>query len=79
MIVNPDKFQAIIVKKNAKIKDSYPLKINYQIINSENTVKLLGIETDNKLSFDKHISTLCKKASNQLKAIGRTQKYMGFK
>ena len=70
MIVNPDKFQAIIVKKNAKIKDSYPLKINDQIINSENSVKLLGIEID-KLSFDKHISTLCKKASNQLNAIGR--------
>ena len=79
MIVNPDIFQAIIVKKNAKIKDSYPLKINDQIINSENSVKRLGIKIDNKLSFDKHISTLCKKASNQLNAIGRIQKYMGFK
>ena len=79
MIVNPDSFQAIIVKKNAKIKDSYPLKINDQIVNSENSVKLLGIEIDNKLSFDKHISTLWKKASNQLNAIGRIQKYMGFK
>ena len=79
MIVNPDKFQTINVKKNAKIKDSYPLKINDQIINSENSVKLLGIEIDNWLSFDKHISTLCKKANNQLNAIGRTQKYMGFK
>ena len=78
MIVNPDKFQAIIFKKNAKIKDSYPLKINDQIINSENTVKLLGIEIDNKLSFHKHISTVCKKASNQLNAIGGIQKYMGF-
>ena len=78
MIANPDKFQAIIVKKNAKIKDSYPLKINDQIINSENSVKRLGIEIGNKLSFDKHISTLCRKASNQLNAIGRIQKYMGF-
>ena len=79
MIVNPDKSQAYIVKKNAKIKDSYPLEIHDQIINSESSVKLLGIEIDNKLSFDKHISTLCKKASNQLNAIGRIQKYMGFK
>ena len=44
-----------------------------------NSVKLLGIEVDNKLSFDKHISTLCKKASNQLNAIGRIQKYVSFK
>ena len=79
MIVNPDKFQAIIIKKNCRMKDSYALNINNQTINSENCVKLLGIEIDNTLSFNKHISTLCKKASNQLNAIGRIQKYMGFK
>ena len=28
MIVNPEKFQTIVVKKNAKMKDSYPLNIN---------------------------------------------------
>ena len=79
MILNPDKFQAIFVKKNCRMKDSYALNINNQTINSENCVKLLGIEIDNTLSFNKHISTLCKKASNQLNAIGRIQKYMGFK
>ena len=79
MIVNPDKFQEIIIKKNSKMKDSYPLNINDQKISSENCVQLLGIEIDNKLCFEQHISTLCKKASNQLNAIGRTQKYMGFK
>ena len=61
------------------MKNSYALNINNQTINSENCVKLLGIEIDNTLSFNKHISTLCKKASNQLNAIGRIQKYMGFK
>ena len=55
------------------MKDSYPLNINYLTINSENSVKLLGIEIDNKLSFEQHISTLCNKASNQLNAIGRIQ------
>ena len=79
MIVNPDKFQEIIIKKNSKMKDSYPLNISDQKISSENCVKLLGIEIDNKLCFKQHISTLCKKASNQLNAIGRIQKYMGFK
>ena len=79
MFVKPDKFQAIIINKNSKMKDSYPLNINDQKINSENCVKLLSIETDNKLCFEQHISTLCKKASNRLNAIGRIQKYMGFK
>ena len=61
------------------MKNSYALNINNQTINSENCVKLLGIEIDNTLSFNKHISTLCEKASNQLNAIRRNQKYMSFK
>ena len=61
------------------MKDSYPLNINLEVINSENCVKLLGVEIDNKLSFEKHISTLGKKASNQLNTISRIQKFMGFK
>ena len=79
MIVNPDKFQAIVVKRNNKMKDSYSLNINQEVINSENCVKLLGVEIDDKLSFEKHISTLVKKASSQLNAISRIQKFMGFK
>ena len=79
MIVNPDKFQAIVVKRNNKMKDSYSLNINQEVINSENCVKLLGVETDNELSFEKHISTLVKKASNQLNVICRIQKFMDFK
>ena len=47
MIVNPDKFQAIIIKKNCRIKDLYALNINSQTTNFENCVKRLGIEIDN--------------------------------
>ena len=79
MIVNPDKFQAIIVKRNNKMKDPYSLNINQEVINFENSVKLLGVEIDNKLTFEKRISTLIKKASNQLNAFSRIQKFMGFK
>ena len=79
MIDNTDKFQAIVVKRNNKMKDSNSLNIKQEVINSENCVKLLGVEIDNKLSFEKHISTLVKKVSNQLNAISRMQKFMGFK
>ena len=34
---------------------------------------------ENAPSFNNHISDLCKKASNQLNAMRRIQKYMGFK
>ena len=56
MILNPDKFQAIVGKKNFSA-----LNINKQTINSENCVKLLGIEKDNTLSFDKHMLIFAKK------------------
>ena len=46
MIVNYDKFQAIVVKKNATTKYSYPLNINDIAINSESSLKLLGIGID---------------------------------
>ena len=79
MMDNPYKFQAIVVKRNSNMKDSHSLNLNQEVINSENCVKLLGVEIDNKLSFEKYISTLVKKASNQLNAISRIQKFMGFK
>ena len=79
MIVNPGKFQAIVVKRNNKVKDSYTVNKNQEVINSDNNVKLLGVEIDNKLSFELHISTLVKKASNQLNAISRIRKFIGFK
>ena len=44
MIVNPDKFQAIFVKKNCRMKDSYVLNINNETVNSEKYIKLLGAE-----------------------------------
>ena len=58
MIVNLEKYQAIAVKKNPKMKDPYPLNVNDMTINSENNVKVLSIEIDNNLSFEQHISTL---------------------
>ena len=58
------------------MKDSYPININQEVINSENCVKLLGVEIDNKISFKKHISKLVKKTSNQLNAISTIQKFM---
>ena len=45
----------------------------------ESSVKLLGIEIDNKLNFEKHISNIFRKASNQLNAICRLQAFMGHK
>ena len=79
MIVNPDKFQAIIIKRNSNMEDQFTLNIDGNQVKSEKSVKLLGVSIDNKLSFEEHVSSLCKKASNQLNAISRLHRYLGFK
>ena len=61
MIVNPDKFQTIITDRKKLTKYPTSIKINDININSENSVRLLGLEADSKLDFDKHITQLCKK------------------
>ena len=61
VIVNPDKFQAIIVNRNNKMSDEYFLNTGKAKATSE---KLVILSFDNKLSFKNHISSLCRKASN---------------
>ena len=74
MIANPDKFKAIIINKKGN-EASIPLKINGDIINSEEEVALLGVTIDNKLSFSIHIENLCKSAAQQLNSIKRLKNH----
>ena len=78
MIANPDKFKSLIISSKKDLRKSV-LNINGVELTIESSVKFLGIETDNKLNFEKHISNICKKASNQLNTICRLQTFMGNK
>ena len=67
MIVNPDKFQVIIFHKQGKTnEDNYTLSLGQYQIPSKNSVSLLGIEIDDKLSFKNYICSLIRKAAGQL-------------
>ena len=78
MIVNPDKFQSTIIRSKKGLRKSV-LNINGVELAMESSVKILGIEIDNKVNFEKHISNICKKVSNQLNAICRLQTFMSYK
>ena len=78
MIVNPEKFQSIIIDRKGKEKNPIELDIDGKIIKSEDSVKLLGLEIDSKLNFEKYISSLCNKSAGQLNALSRLKKYIGF-
>ena len=52
--------------------------INEFEIESSKKEKLLGISIDTTLSFEHHITSLCKKASQKLHALARIAHYMDF-
>ena len=70
MQANPDKFQAISIGRKTHEKNlSFMLQGNK--IDCEEEVKLLGVTFDFKLTFNSHVSHICKKASQQLNVLKR--------
>ena len=65
-------------KCNLLVSTNETVKIqvgNYNIANSK-CEKLLGINFDHNMNFDKHLSELCKKASRKINALSRITPYM---
>ena len=75
MKANPDKFQFLVSRK----LQNTAININNAIVKSTDTVKLLGVTIDCDLSFDVHISDLCKKASRQLNVLRRFSNILSTK
>ena len=48
-------------------------------LNAVKKKKLLGISIDTRLSFEHHVTSLCKKVSQKLHALARLAHYMDFK
>ena len=60
------------------INEPVQIKIAESLSESTNCVKLHGVKIDSKFSLDKHIKTICKKASNKLTALTRVTPYMAI-
>ena len=54
-------------------------KLDRDIVQESNDVKLLGIKLNNKLKFDKHVSDICSKANRKLSTLTRVAKFPPFK
>ena len=78
MIANPSKFHAILLPKNCTLTDRIPIKIKENLIESEAQVDLSGPKIDSNLSFNSHISAICKKAPKQLNALKRLASFLNI-
>ena len=78
MIVNPGKFQTIIIDKRKQDHTNEIFKIGSKEIKVASQVKLLGVEIDNKLNFEQCINGICKSAAKQLNALIRLKRSLGF-
>ena len=74
----PGKYQAIIIDKKGQPNNPTDVILHRNHIKSDDSVTLLGIEIDNELSFDKHISNLCNKSAAQLNALFSVSNFLGF-
>ena len=79
MMVNPDKFQVIIIDKKKGDHTNENVVIDNKQIKTVSSIELLEIQLDDKLNCSPHISNICKSAANQLNALIRLQKFLSFK
>ena len=81
MVVNPDKFQAILLYKGRSDNTNIEVEIGIKKIRSTLSVKLFGVHSyiDDKLNFNEQINKICKSAGNQLNALIRPKSFLGLK
>ena len=77
MIVNPDKSQVIVLNKRSDLTNTN-FKVDNQVIKLVSSVELPGIQIDDKLNFNLHISKIFKSATNQLNALIRLKQFLSF-
>ena len=78
MVLNSDKSQIIILDGKKSNLTNIPLTIDNQLIKSVPSLELLGIHSDDKLSFNLHISNICRSAANEVNGLIQLKSYMSF-
>ena len=74
---NSDKCRLLIAGSNSINYSSLSyIYLDNDLIESEETVKLLGVEIDEKLNFNEHIKTILKKGNQKLHALMRISTYL---
>ena len=75
MKLNADKCH-MLLSENCSHKSV--VKVDNEEIVATQCEKLLGVNIDGKLTFEKHINTLCEKARRKVQALSRVANYIDF-
>ena len=73
LVANPSKFQLIYP---GTFNQNLSLKVNDIVLNNVEVVKLLGIKIDDKISLVPHVTELCKKSNQKLRALRRVRNFL---
>ena len=76
MIANPDKYQALVLGNTAH---DFDIKCKEKSIPVFSEIQLLGVTLDNKLKFDSHIASICRKVGRQVNALNRLKNVLPCK
>ena len=75
---NPGKFHSNIIDKKKQKHTAEYISIDQKNIKISSSAKLLGVHVDDKLSFNLHITKICRSAANQLYALIRLRMFLNF-
>ena len=78
MIVNPGKFQGIIIDKKEQNHTAEYISMDQKNIKSSSLVRLLGVHIEDKLNFNLHITKICRFTANQLHVLIRLRMFLNF-
>ena len=78
MILNPGKFQGIIIDKKKQDNTAEYISIAQKNIKTSSSVKLLGVHIVDKLNFNLQITKICRSAAKQLHALIRLRIFLNF-
>ena len=77
-MVNPEKFQAIMLGKQKHDYSNDTIEFDNKTIETVSSVRLLGVQLDDKLNFSLYVSSICKSGANQLSALIRFNNFLCF-
>ena len=70
---------SIVIQKSNQTSKPKQFFIGKDVVEVASSVKLLGIQINDQLNFNLHISNICKSASKQLNALDSLERYLvGF-